>query len=213
MKATTTAIAARFVMVRSALAAMLALALAGCVSLGDSEPPESLLTLTSSALPPSGSGASVGAESSDGVIAVVTPEAVAKLDLLRVPVAVNATEIAYLKDAFWVEKPARLLRRLLGETLRTRMDALVIDGEESPALADMTLRGTLLEMGYDAQINSAVVRFDAMLTRADGSVVSRRFEAIESGLAPEAAPVGAALNRAANSLAGDIADWVAEQQD
>ncbi|QIQ86900.1 ABC-type transport auxiliary lipoprotein family protein [Erythrobacter sp.] len=192
--------------------AALPLALAGCVSIGESEPPESLLTLTSTARAPAGTGAEAGGGSSEGVIAVKTPEAAAKLDVLRVPVAVNETEVAYLKQAYWVEKPARLFRRLLGETLRTRMDALVLDGEASPSLAGRTLSGTLLDMGYDASAGEVVVRYDAVLTRADGRVVSRRFEAMESVAVAEAGPVGAALNRAANTLAGEVADWLAAQE-
>jgi cholesterol transport system auxiliary component len=85
----------------------------------------------------------------------------------------------------------------------------VIDNDDTPILADVTLRGTLLEMGYDARSSSVVVRFDAVRTMAGGTAVSRRFEARESGVAPEAAAVGPALNRAANTVAEDIAVWIA----
>ncbi len=183
------------------------LTLSGCISLG-SEPPESLLTLSSSATAPAGSGAATGAEGAHGAIAVLTPEVPAKLDVLRVPVNVTATEIAYLQDAVWVEKPARLFRRLLGETLRTRGGALVLDSDDTPTLADQFVRGTLIEMGYDLGSNSVVVRFDAIRTDADGAVVSRRFEASEPVSIPEAASVAPALNRAANTVAGDVSDWV-----
>ncbi|MEQ8412680.1 MAG: ABC-type transport auxiliary lipoprotein family protein [Erythrobacter sp.] len=194
-----------------AIAALAALMLSGCVSLGGGEPPESLLTLTPTATAPtgSGSGARTGGEAGAGAIAVMTPEAPAKLDVLRVPVTVSATEIAYLKDAYWVDKPARLLRRLLGETLRTRTDALVIDTDDSPTEPEVKLRGTLLDMGYDAPSRSAVVRFEAIRTTAEGGAVSRRFEATESGIPAEASAVGPALNRAANRVAADVADWIA----
>jgi cholesterol transport system auxiliary component len=39
-------------------------------------------------------------------------------------------------------------------------------------------------------------------------VETRRFEAIEPGVAPEAEAVAPALNRAANSVARQVADWV-----
>lgn len=190
-------------------AAGAALALAGCVSIGGGEPPESLLTLTSTAIAPQGSGARGGGEAEEGTIAVLTPEAPAKLDVLRVPVTVSPTEIAYLKEAYWVEKPARLFRRLLGETLRTRTDALVIDTDDSPLEPRVKLRGTLIDMGYDAPSRSAVVRFDAIRTDGQGNAVSRRFEAIESGIDAEPGAVGPALNRAANRVAADVADWIA----
>ncbi|KPP88100.1 ABC-type transport auxiliary lipoprotein family protein [Erythrobacter sp. HL-111] len=195
----------------AAAAAALVLALAGCVSLGGGEPPESLLTLHSTASAPEGAGARAGAGAGAGAILVMTPEAPAKLDVLRVPVAVSETEIAYLREAYWVEKPARLFRRLLGETLRTRTDALVIDSDDTPTEPRVKLRGTLIDMGYDASARAAVVRFDAVRTDIDGGAVSRRFEAIESGVEAEAAAVGPALNRAANRVAADIADWVATE--
>ena len=196
---------------RSAFAALTggALALAGCVSIGGGEPPETLLTLSSTAGAPEGSGARAMREAGEGAIAVVTPEAPAKLDVLRVPVTVSPTEIAYLKDAYWVDKPARLFRRLLGETLRTRTDALVIDNDDSPTEPRVKLRGTLIDMGYDAPSRSAVVRFEGVRADIDGNVVSRRFEAVESGIAAEADAVGPALNRAANRVAADVADWIA----
>ena len=187
------------------------LALSGCISLG-SEPPESLLTLTPANTAPAGTGAVAGTDASLGAIAVLTPEAPAKLDVLRVPVQVSDTEIAYLQEAVWVEKPARLFRRLLGESLRTRAGdeggALVLDNDDTPTMATRFVRGTLLDMTYDARTSSVVVRYEAIRTDDDGSVVSRRFEARESGIAPEASAVGPALNRAANVVAGEAADWV-----
>ena len=137
-------------------------------------------------------------------------ETPAKLDVTRVPVDITDTEIAYLQDAFWVEKPARLFRRLLGETLRARGGLLVLDSDDLPLLAAQSLRGTLVEMGYDAGSSSVMIRFDAIRTMEDGTVMSRRFEASESGVLPEAGSVGPALNRAANTLAGEVADWMAE---
>lgn len=189
------------------LALPLALALSGCISLGG-KPPESLLTLSPEARAPAGSGAA--AEAGRQVIAVAVIDAPAKLDVLRVPVAVSATELAYLKDAFWVEKPARLFRRLVGETLRAKGGALVVDGDDTAPLASVTLRGTLVDMGYEAQGQAVVVRFDAVRSDGQGVIATRRFEARETGVPAEARAVGAALNRAANRVAGDIAAWMNE---
>lgn len=194
---------------RIGVAGTMATALAGCISLGG-EPPESLITLNSSASAPVGLGAQAGTENSAGPIRVLTPETPAKLDVLRVPVAVNETEIAYLQEAFWVEKPARLFRRLLGETLRARGNALVLDSDDTPTFAEQTLRGTLLEMGYDASNSSVLVRYDAVRTNSEGLVQTRRFEASEDGVLPETASVGPALNRAANTVAGEVAAWITE---
>jgi cholesterol transport system auxiliary component len=143
------------------------------------------------------------------VIAVLTIDTPAKLDVLRVPVAVSDTELAYLQEAFWVEKPARLFRRLVGETIRARGQAMVVDGDNTATLATVTLRGTLIDMGYDAASASAVVRFDAVRIDDQGKVATRRFEARESGVVAESRAVGAALNVAANRVAAEVADWVA----
>ncbi len=192
-------------MTRPALFALpLLLALSGCISLG-SEPPESLLTLSPVASAPVGAASG----SAQPVIAILTIDTPAKLDVLRVPVAVSDTEIAYLQEAFWIEKPSRLFRRLLGETIRARGQAMVIDGDNAATLAGLTLRGTLTEMGYDVPSASAVVRFDAVKIDKDGKVVTRRFEARESGVAAETRAVGAALNAASNRVASEVADWVA----
>ena len=192
---------------RFALPAVMALGLAGCISLGG-PPPESLLTLSPEARAPAGSGAT--AAPARKVIAVLALDTPAKLDVLRVPVQVTDTELAYLQEAFWVEKPARLFRHLLGETLRAKSGgtALVLDGDETVALATTSLRGTLIDMGYDAPSQSVVVRYDAIRVDAEGNATTRRFEARESGVPAQARSVGAALNRAANTVAGEVADWV-----
>ncbi len=195
--------------IRTSGVGIAALALSGCVSFGGVEPPASLLTLNATAVAPAGSSASTGVSEEEGAIAVLTPETPAKLNVLRVPVTVSATEIAYLQEAVWVEKPARLFRRMLGETLRARGNTLVLDSDDTPKLASQTLRGTLFDLGYDASTSSVVVRFDAIRTSAAGVVESRRFEASESGVLPEAASVGPALNRVANTVASEVADWMA----
>lgn len=184
----------------------LVLALAGCISLGG-KPPASLLTLSPEASAPVGPG--VGSGASQPVIAILTIDSPAKLDVLRVPVAVSDTEVAYLQEAYWVEKPARLFRRLVGETIRSRGKAMVVDGDNTATLATLTLKGTLIDMGYDVPTQSAVVRFDAVRIDNGGKATTRRFEARESGVVAETRAVGAALNVAANKVAAEVADWVA----
>lgn len=190
--------------IKTAVAAGLALALAGCISFAG-EPPPSLLTLTPDAAGTAGQASSGEASSA---IAVLEPGAPQSLDVTRVPVQMNNAEIAYLKDAVWVEKPARLFQRLLAETLRARTGRLVFDGE-SPALGAATrLQGSLGAFGYDARSASVVVQFDAVRTGAGERVDTRRFEARIPGVAAEAAAVGEALNRAANQVAGEVAAWM-----
>ena len=188
------------------LALPLALALSGCISLGG-EPPESLLTLSPAARAPAGPG--IAGDASRPVIAVMPFDTPAKLGVLRVPVAVSDTELAYLQGAFWVEKPARLFRTLVGETLRAKGAAMVVDGNDIASMPTVTLQGTLIDMGFDAATSEAVVRFDAVRTGKDGAVATRRFEARESGVTADARSVGAGLNVAANKVAAEVAEWVA----
>lgn len=190
------------------VAALAALMLSGCSFSLTPEAPGSLFTLKPTNTVPVGTTASVGGEDASSAIAVLIPEVPAKLNVSRIPVAVNDTEIAYLQEAFWIERPARLFRSLLGETLRAKGAGVVLDNDDTPALPARTLRGTLLDLGYDAQTSSVVVRYNAVKTSGERVVETRRFEARESGVLPDAASVGPALNRAANRVADDVADWV-----
>jgi cholesterol transport system auxiliary component len=193
-------------MSRVAATALAASLLAGCVKVGiGSEPPPSLLTLTSEASVAAGTQVSAA----DGtVISLVEFAAPQKLNVTRVPVQVTQSEIAYLQNAVWVERPARLLRRLIAETLRSQGGRVVLDGD-TPAFGDgVQISGTLREFGYDAGSSSVIVQFDAVRTGAGDASQTQRFEARVSGVPAEAAPVGAALNEAANDIAGQIAEWM-----
>ena len=178
-------------------------ALPGCVSFGG-KTPESLLTLTPAATAPAGSTASGNAQTA---IALTEFEAPAKLDVTRVPVQVTDSEIAYVKDAVWNEKPARLLSRLIAETLRSKGNRLVVDGDDPGAQAITRISGTLREFGYDARTGEVVLVLDAAKLGAGSSIVTRRFEARVTGVEVAALPIGAALNQAANRVAGEVAAW------
>lgn len=181
------------------------LLLSGCVSLGGGDPPSSLLTLTPEATAPAGS-AHTGTQAD--TLAVHVPETPAAIDVLRVPVQVDDATIAYVQEAVWVEKPARLFRRVLAETIRVETGQLVIDGDDPSLFADVHLRGTLRQFGYDAQTSSVIVRYDAIKTGESGAVETRRFEAVEQGVLANSASVGRALNSAANDVARQVADWL-----
>ena len=189
------------------------IALGGCVSLGGAEPPASLLTITPATSAAIGEATAV---TGSNALVVAVPEVPAKLDTPRIPVQVNDTEIAYLQDAFWIEKPARLFRKLVGETIRAGGGILVVDSDDTPIVAGQALRGTLREFGYDARSSTVVVQFDAIRSIEDPeseggkAFETRRFEAVEDAVLPEADAVGPALNRAANKVAGEIAAWIAE---
>ena len=188
---------------RIALALALSGALAGCISFG-AKPPESLLSLTPASTVAAGTAINGSAAQA---IAVMEPEASARLAVTRVPVQIDDTQVAYVKDALWVDKPSRLFRRLLGETIRAKTGRLVIDTDDAALTPKNQLRGTLLEFGYDARTASAVVTYDAVRDVNGTQVMTRRFSASVPAT-PEAAPVGAAINQAANEVAAQVADWV-----
>lgn len=192
---------------RLLLAPFAALALTGCISLGGAEPPPSLLTLTADASAPAGSGSSGPGKEA---LTVVEPDAPARIAVTRVPVQIDDASVAYLEDAVWVEKPARLFRRLLSETIAAKTGRVVIDGLDPTISTTQRLRGRIIDFGYDARNSSVVVRFEAIRDDGQGNVTTRRFESVVPGILAEAGPVGEALNRAANDVAGQVADWMAQ---
>lgn len=181
-----------------------ALLLGGCLSLGG-KTPKQLIALTPERTAPAGD---IGASSLRDALVVIDPEAERRLDVQRVPVQVDDATVAYLKDATWIERPARQFRRLLAETIRAQGKRLVIEGGDAAEGGKVTLGGRLLDMGYDARTRAVVVRFDALRTDGSGRAVSRRFEAKVEGVEPKVEAVAPALNKAANEIAGQVADWV-----
>ncbi|MGX7951818.1 ABC-type transport auxiliary lipoprotein family protein [Tsuneonella sp. HG249] len=189
---------------RIALALGASVLLAGCLSFGP-KTPESLLNLTPTSTV--AAGTTINGDIAQA-IAVEEPETPAKLANNRVPVQVDDTNIAYVEDAMWVDKPSRLFRRLLGETIRAKGNRLVIDHDDPALTPTNQLRGTLIDFGYDARSSAVVVTYDAVRDVNGTQVRTRRFSATVPGVLPEAAPIGAALNQAANEVAGQVADWV-----
>jgi len=182
--------------------------LAGCVSIGGGgEVPDQLLTLTATSSAPAGASASGDMASA---MAVSEPAVPQYLNVTRVPVKVSGSAIAYLQDAVWVEKPSRLFQRVLSETIRAGGDRLVVGGGELEYAAQTQLGGELTAMEYDPSRSAVVVRYDAVLRLSDGTVRTQRFEAEQTGVLPDALSVAPALNRAANDVAAQVAEWVGQ---
>ena len=186
-----------------ALSAML---LSSCVSIGaGGEPPEQLITLTPRSSAPAGVTA---AGAGDSAIFVFEPEVEDRLDVNRVPVLIDPSSVAYLQNAFYVDRPARLFQSLLAETLRANTGALVIEGND-PGLPNRTrLYGRLVEMGYDAQAMAVTVTYDAVRLDPAGNVSAQRFSHTVPGIAAETLYVAPALNDAANEVAASVAQWM-----
>ncbi len=190
------------------------LPLGGCIKLG-AEPPSSLLKLEAVVAMPAGQTvSSVSARS----IAITVPSVPQELAVTRVPVRSGDTAVAYLKDAQWVDAPNRMFAQVLSDTISARTGRVVLNLRLSLSDPGARLGGELRQFGVDADSNAAVVVYEATLVRdrpagADGvrpalAFEKRRFEARVpmAQLAP--ADAGAALNQAANQVAGEVADWI-----
>ena len=185
------------------LLASAALALSAC-SLGG-KAPDLLLTLTPEATVPTAKEAAASAQSAIAIGKPVIPQA---LDTARIPVTSGPTSLAYLKDAYWVDTPDNLFRLLLNETVSARTGRTVIDPVQVSFTVGTMLNGQLQNFGLDARTMEAVVTFDAALSRTEGGVVTRRFEARVPVPEAERDAVAPALNQAANQVATQVADWI-----
>lgn len=180
------------------------LSLGACVSFGG-KAPASMLVLTADNVMSAGTART--ATAADALV-IQTPEVPRKLDTNRVPVQIDASSIAYLKDAFWADKPARLMQLLLVETVSAKSGNLVLNEVDAGGKATRILSGSLLEFGIDAATNEAVVVYDAVKIIRGNATEKRRFESRRPVAAVEAAPTGAALNAAANDVAAQVAAWI-----
>lgn len=180
------------------------LVLPSCVSLSG-KAPTSMLTLTANSTVTA--GASNTGLAKDAMV-VLVPEVPRKLDTNRVPVQINAGNIAYLKESVWTDKPAILMRQLLAETLAARNGTLILSEVETAGKAENYLSGQLVEFGVDESGMEAVAIFDAVRIRKGQPVEKRRFDARKdlNRIAPE--EVGEALNAVANKVAEDVATWL-----
>jgi len=178
-------------------------ALTGCVRIGAKPPGGTLLSLTSELAPAAGATSS---GTLGEAIVVLEPAAAAAVSVLRVPVQIDAANVAYIKGVQWVERPARAFQHMLADTLRVRGKGLVVETDR--ATTGTRIGGQLLAMGFDVPTRSVVVRFEAMKWLPGGRIETRRFESTVRGVEPEADEIGPALNQAANKVAAEIADWV-----
>jgi cholesterol transport system auxiliary component len=179
------------------------LLLGGC-SLGGKAPPF-LLSLSPTVSPAANQGQAV---SNATALAISVPLAPQAITATRVPVAQGGAAIAYVKDAVWVEPPAKLFQRLLAETVRAKTGRLVIEPRQTGAPPGTILSGQLLHFEIAEGTSEAIVVYEAMLSGPGGAMQARRFEARSPVSKIEAAAAGVALNRAANQVAGDVSDWL-----
>ena len=190
-------------------AIVLALGLSGC-SLGGmlgggGKAPTTLVTLTPEAAEP----ASIVRTAAAGqAVTVMTPTVPKELMAVRVPVQLNYVDVQYVTNVQLVDTPDRLFQRLLSETIRRTTNRVVLDPNQTTLDPGLVVNGILQRFGYDASTGQVVVTYDGSLSTAGGNrVETRRFTATAPADGT-AATVPAALNRAANKVALDVAKWV-----
>lgn len=183
----------------------LALPLAGCISLGPKTPP-SLMTLTAATPVPAGPARTTDDAHS---VAVAIPNVQPALATQRVMVQAGPNSVAYVKDALWTASPGLLFRNLLAETITATTGRYVPDQRNTGAQPDTRLSGQLTQFNLDGPGRFVVVTFDGVLAHSGSDrLQTRRFTARAPVAAEDAASVGAALDRAANQVAAEVAAWI-----
>ena len=186
-----------------------ALSLGGC-SLGGllgggGKGPTTLVTLTPEAAEPA---SLVRSAAAGQAVTVMVPTVPKELTAVRVPVQVNYVDVQYVTKVQLVDTPDRLFQRLLSETIRRTTNRVVLDPNQASLDPGLVVTGMLQRFGYDAGSGKVVVTYDASLSTAGGNrVETRRFTA-SAPADGTAATIPAALNRAANQVALDVAKWV-----
>lgn len=189
---------------------VLVLGLASCgplVQVGGNTPaPAALLVLRSDVPPPQWQGPTALADT----LAIAVPDVPAELQTLRLPVQVDSASVQYLAGASWSEQPNRQFQRLLSDRLAAA-GIPVLDSRGGGVAAARALTGRLREFGLDVRSTAVVrVRYDAQLAgpRGGGTVALKSFVAEEPVPSQQPAAVAAALSRASNRMAAEVATWV-----
>jgi cholesterol transport system auxiliary component len=173
--------------------------------LGGGKPATSLVTLSPEAPEPSQIVRTAGVGQA---VTIATPSTAKELRTVRVPVQVNPTNVQYVANLQLIDTPDRLFAGLLSETVRRTTNRVVLDPSQSNLDPGVAVTGELQRFGYDAASGQVVVQFDGSMSTAGGNgVQTRRFTATAPADGT-AATVGPALNRAANQVAEQVAQWI-----
>jgi cholesterol transport system auxiliary component len=188
----------------SLAAALGACSLGGLLG-GGAKAPATLATLTPEAPDP---GPIARSASAGQAITIEVPAVPQELSAVRVPVQISPTNVQYVTNLQWVDTPDRLFQNLLQETIRRTTGRVVLDPSQSGLDPGVVLHGVLQRFGYDAQTGQVVVVYDATLASAGGNQVQTRRFTATAPADGTGATVGPALNRAANEVARQVAQWI-----
>ena len=183
-----------------------ALAVTGCGRRrGGGKPPATLYSITAEAAEPG----SIARSAAPGqAVTIGTPAVARELGTVRVPVQVTPTNVEYVAKMQLVDTPPNLFAKLLAETVRRTTNRIVLDAGQATLDPGLVVNGTLQRFGYDAATGQVIVTYDGALSTNGGNrVETRRFTATAPADGT-AGTVGPALNRAANQVARDVAQWI-----
>jgi cholesterol transport system auxiliary component len=188
-----------------ALAATVAGCSVGGLLGGGVKAPPTLLTLTPEAADPGQIARTAGAGQA---VTIGVPLVSKQLRTTRVAVQVSPTDVQYVTSLQMVDTPDRLFADLLAETVRRTTNRVVLDPNLSSLDPGLLVSGELQKFGYDAATGQVVVQYDGAFSVAGGNrVETRRFTATAPADGT-AGSVGPALNRAANQVATEVAQWI-----
>jgi len=172
---------------------------------GGAKGPVTLATLTPEAADPGPIARTASAGQAVTIEVPIVPE---QLRATRVPVQISPTDVQYVTNLQWVDTPDRLFQNLLEETVRRTTNRVVLDPAQSGLDPGIVLHGQLERFGYDAQTGQTVVVYDGSLATAGGNQVQTRRFTATAPADGTGASVGPALNRAANQVAREVAQWI-----
>src|SRR5262249_44912732 len=121
----------------------------------------------------------------------------------------SGTDFAYLPKSGWVDTPNHMFRAMLAETIEAKTGRFVPDRRNAALTPDTRLGGTLAAFQLLGGQGKVLVIFDATTAHTPSAQTeARRFEATAPTGGEDTESVTSALNRAANMVASDVADWV-----
>lgn len=153
------------------------------------------------------------APSMNAALRVEDFEAPAELAVDRIVVRKDAQEVLYAKGARWTDKPARLMRGLVSDYLKSANSAIVASATQIDVPITYRLSGRLsaFQVRVTESTTTATVRFEALLNNTRNRVpVARVFSAQQTATSDSPAAMAAAINGAANQVAHDVTAWVAQ---
>lgn len=172
---------------------------------GGGKAPTYLVTLSPEAPDP---GPMTRTAAAGQTVSISVPSTAKELRTVRVPVQVNPSDVQYVTNLQLIDTPDRLFAGLLAETVRRTTNRVVLDPRQSNLDPGITLTGELQRFGYDAASGQVIVEFDGAIAPAGGSSVQTRRFTAKVPADGTAASVGPALNRAANEVAQQVAQWI-----